>query len=97
MSLQSKCVCYSLLWPKSEFADVAGASVVEGAAGLSLGLETLGHGVVPLKWPQKPFASTASWKRREKIAQFMPEASSFGTDDGRVSARAVMVTAEDDI
>jgi len=50
-----------------------------------------GRGVVPSKWPQKPLASTASWKRGENMAQFRPEASSLGTEDGRVSANAVAV------
>jgi len=43
---------------------------------------------------QYPFASTASWKQREKITQFRPDASSFGTDEGRVLARAVAVTVD---
>ena len=37
---------------------------------------------------------TASWKRSEKIAQFRPDASSFGIDDGRVLVRAVAVTVD---
>ena len=36
----------------------------------------------------------ASWKRSKKIAQFRPDASSFGIDDGRVSVRAVAVTVD---
>jgi len=39
-----------------------------------------------------PFTSTASWKQSEKMAQFRPEASSFRTLNGRVSAREVAVT-----
>ena len=45
----------------------------------------------PSKCPQKPFASTVSVKRTEKMAQFIPEESSLGTVDGRVSDREVAV------
>ena len=50
----------------------------------------MGQGVLPSKWPQYPLASMASWKCKEKIAQFKPEESSLGTEDGRELARAVM-------
>ena len=58
----------------------------------SVGLEALaawGLGFVPSKCPQKPFASTASWKRIEKIAQFRPEGSRRGIEVGRWSESAV--------
>ena len=48
-----------------------------------------GQGVLPSKWPHNPLASMASWKRKENIAQFMPEESSLGMEDGKVSARVV--------
>ena len=56
--------------------------------------EGTGWGLVPLKWPQYPFSCTAFSKQIEKIAQFKPEASSLGIDDGRVSARAVAVAVD---
>jgi hypothetical protein len=46
----------------------------------------------PSKWPQKPFASTASRKRIRKIAQFSPVAWRLGTDDGRASESEAVVT-----
>ena len=58
------------------------------------GTEGTGWGSVPSKWPQYPFACTASSKRIEKIAQFKPEALSLGIDDGRVSARVVAVAVD---
>ena len=54
----------------------------------------VGFGEVPLKCPQKPFASIASLKRMEKAVQFKPVGKSLGTDDGRIS---VVVKVVDDI
>ena len=50
-----------------------------------------GHGEVPLKWPQKPFASIAYLKCKVNTAQFTPEGSSLGTEDGRESDSEVVV------
>jgi len=79
-------------------ADVeAGGGAVAGAgagAGVAGTVDTLGRTLVPSKWPQYPLASTASWKQIEKTAQFRPDASSFGTLDGSVSAREVAVTED---
>jgi len=38
-------------------------------------------GLVSLEWPQKPFASTASWKKMWKMTQLRPKGvgSSSGT------------------
>ncbi|KAI6114263.1 hypothetical protein F5141DRAFT_1062724 [Pisolithus sp. B1] len=44
-----------------------------------------GHWEVPSKCDHNSLASTAVWKRREKIAQFAPLMSSFGTLPRRVS------------
>ena len=52
---------------------------------------TARRGVLPLKWPQKPFALTASWKQTEKVAQLIPVESSLGMDEGRESDRDVAV------
>ena len=49
---------------------------------------------VPSKWPQKPLASTASSKRKTKMAQLDPEASSLGTDEESESERAAVVIAD---
>ena len=54
-------------------------------------MDITGAGDDPSKWPQNPLASTASMKRTKKIAQFSPSASSFGTEEGRVSDREDVV------
>ena len=41
-----------------------------------------GREPVPSKWLQKPFASIASRKRTEKMAQLRPLASILGIEDG---------------
>ena len=51
-----------------------------------------GREAVPSKWLQNPFASIASWKRTEKMAQLRPLASSFGIEDGKESDNEVVVT-----
>jgi len=53
---------------------------------------TVGQMVVPSKWPQKPFASSTSWKQSLKTVQFRPVGSSLGIDEGR---RSVVVKAVD--
>jgi len=53
---------------------------------------SIGRVDVPSKWPQKPLASTASWKRTEKITQLTPLASSLGIEEGRESEREVVAT-----
>jgi hypothetical protein len=45
----------------------------------------VGRGQDPSKYFHNSLASTATWKRNEKIAQLEPFKSSFGTLDGRVS------------
>jgi hypothetical protein len=44
------------------------------------GFTASGQGLVLAKWPQKPFASTASQKHTEKMAQLRLDESSFGTE-----------------
>ena len=51
---------------------------------------------LPSKCPQNPFASTESLKRNLKIAQFVPEASSFGTEEGKESESAVTFDMAED-
>jgi hypothetical protein len=51
----------------------------------------VGYGDEPSKWPQKPLASTASWKRKTKIAQLLPEGSSLGMLVGRESESEAVV------
>jgi hypothetical protein len=53
-----------------------------------------GRTEVPSKWPQKPLASTASWKRISKIAQLVLVLSSLGTEEDRESERDVAVTMD---
>lgn len=67
------------------------AALTAGAGAPSGAGEGPGRGSEPSKWPQKPFASTASWNRTEKMAQFKPVASSLGIEEGRESAREVVV------
>jgi len=65
-------------------------AIVSAAVGVALA--AIGRLADPSKWSQKPFASTASWKRKTKIAQLDPEALSRGTVNGNVSEReAVMI------
>jgi len=64
----------------------------KGGIGDLLPRSAVGRIAVPSKWPQKPFASIASWKRTEKITQLTPLASSLGIEDGRESEREVVVT-----
>ena len=66
---------------------IAATSAAVGAV-VAVGVE---RGFKPLKWPQKPFYSIASWKRTAKIAQFRPVASSFGTDEDKESDNEVVV------
>ena len=55
------------------------------------GVPDTGRLVLPSKWPQNPFASTASRKRISKIAQLVPVISSLGTEEGSVLERDVAV------
>ena len=45
---------------------------------------------VPSKYPHKPLASMASWKRMANAVQFKPVGMSFGTEEGR---RSVVMSA----
>ena len=65
-------------------------AVVSAAIGVA---DTAGEVEVPSKWDQSSLASTATWKRKEKMAQFVPLTSSLGMFDGRVSV--VIGTAVD--
>ena len=65
-------------------------AVVLAAVGVA---DTAGEVEVPSKWDQSSLASTATWKRKEKVAQFVPLTLSLGTFDGRVSV--VIGTAVD--
>jgi len=65
------------------------------SAAVGVALAAIGQLADPSKWPQKPFASTASWKRNLKIAQLYPEVSSVGTDDGSASEIAAVVIKVD--
>ena len=65
-------------------------TVVSAAIGVA---DTAGEVEVPSKWDQSSLASTATWKQKEKMAQFVPLTSSLGTFDGRVSV--VIGTAVD--
>src|SRR6266545_1847104 len=93
MTIESGNFCVS-----NDFADrsflfhwafVAVSSVVGFAASANTGV-----GIDPSKCPQKPLASTASWNLKTKIAQFVPEASSLGTDDGRASESEAVVIVD---
>ena len=57
-------------------------AVVSAAIGVA---DTAGEVVVPSKWDQSSLTSMATWKRKEKMAQFIPLTSSLGMFDGRVS------------
>ena len=57
-------------------------AVVSIAVGVA---DTVGGEEDPSKWDHSSLASTATWKRKTKIAQFVPLTSSLGTLDGSVS------------
>ena len=56
-------------------------AVVSAAVGVA---DTAGEVEVPLKWDQSSLASMATWKQKEKMAQFVPLTLSLGMFDGRV-------------
>ena len=57
-------------------------AVVSVAVGVA---NTVGGEEDPSKWDHSSLASTVTWKRKTKIAQFIPLTSNLGTLDGSVS------------
>ena len=89
--------CLSLSHKSCDLASLS-AGVISSPPVITLSTMTCGVYVYsgcidePSKWFQNSFTLMASWKWTEKIAQFMPLASSLGIDDGRVSESEVVVT-----
>src|SRR6266478_3720749 len=88
ISAESGSFCVSKDFADRSFFSHRVTAAVSSAVGF-WALAGWGLGFVPSKCPQNPLASTASWKRMEKMAQFRPEGSRRGTEVGKWSESAI--------
>src|SRR6266545_905300 len=93
MTVESGNFCVSNDFADRSFLSHWAFTVVSSAVEIAASANT-GAGVDPSKCPQKPLVSMASWNLKMKIAQFIPKASSLGTDNGRASESEAIVIVD---